>query len=138
MIQIKDIPREKLLKMKSKANKAIEKFKPFVLPEEEIWRIAENVRRDFYDYYPLLQVLALKILDEEEFKGNLFKSYYTKPLDEKEVSQLLEVGRRYFPILFVSGSLSYDKTKLVQLFNTIKNFSFRKSKRNHHKSYSKI
>ena len=42
-------------------------------------------RRDFYDYDPLLQVLALKILDEEEFEGNLFESFYTKPFHEKVI-----------------------------------------------------
>jgi Type I restriction enzyme R protein N terminus (HSDR_N) len=129
LVQIKDIPKEKFFRMRS-TNKTIQKFKPSVFPKEQIWRLAEFAQRDFFDYDALLQALALKILDKEIFDGKLFEKYHTKPFDEKDVIQLIEVGKKNFPIIFSSSKFSYDqrtKTKFIQLLDTIKNFSFQKS-----------
>ena len=125
LVQIKDIPRRKL---SEKGSTTSTEFRSFILPEREFWRMAENVRSYNKDYHPLLQVIALKILDEVQFKGRLFESYYTNPFDDNEVTKLLEIGIQHFPELFASSRhLSDDKARLLRLFDSIKNFSLQKS-----------
>lgn len=58
----------------------------------------------------------------------MLESHYTNPFDNNEVTKLLEVGNRYFPDLFTSTRhLSDNKTKPLQLFDMIKNFSLKES-----------
>ena len=57
MIQISDIPKKNCEK-NFITTKNTEEFQPFLLSEKVIWNIAEKVRRDFYDFTPLLQVFS--------------------------------------------------------------------------------
>jgi len=125
---IKDIPKKSFFDKKFSIWEDIEKFKPITLPEVQIWHIAEMVRRDFYDYIPLLQILALKIFDESQ-NGKLFEKF-SKHIDEQELNELWKVGSENFPNLFASHGFLEDrylKQKIIAIFDSVKTFSLQNS-----------
>lgn len=133
LVPIKNIPKKEFL---DKIEKILRKIKPLTADDVQIYRLADIVRGDFYEYTPLLQILALKILDETELEGKLFHD--DKKSKEEKIEELFEVGKIHFSGLFASQKISEErrfKIKFYELYDIVKEYSLLKSNK---ESISKI
>ena len=124
LIPIREIPKKKSLSNKYTKSQDIPTF-----TERNIWQIADEVRSTFYDYGPLLQILALKILDEFKFNRTLFKKFNDKLHEKNYISQLMETGKDEFPSLFSSDFFQHDartNKKFILLLQGLWDYSIRK------------
>ncbi len=117
---IKDIPKNTVSKKKT-IDEILEDAKKFTVPEIQIPIIADISRRDFYEYTPLIQCLSLKILDETNYAGRLFKNLELKNYDLREIKELFHIGKQNFPNLFSNSRILDENNakQTIQLFRFI-------------------
>jgi len=136
---IKKIPNKKEMKKIQKVSKPDviinlehvvfdinDKFKSLTTAEVQIPILADIIRRDFYDYKPLLQILALKILDESDFQEKFLHKFPSGSIDN-DIYELWNIGRRHLPNLFQTKSFPhiYKKQRFLEMLETVKTFTLK-------------
>ena len=123
LVEIDDIPNKKDLEKLSTSD-IVKSFKTITSFETQIFRIADIIRGEAYDTKPLLQILALKILKEEQKKK--FKLEFDIQSDE-----LFDKAQKEFPNLFTDTRIlkNNKKSSIKNAFELIESFSIKDIKK---------